>query len=759
MNRLSQFIVKRYKAILAVSLLFALLCLLGVSQLDISSNMEEMLPKDSEALKAGEEFDQYFDSQDNAVVVVQGDGSLCRQFLQELEKKLISEKLSSKILYRVNVNDLNAYAPLYLDKSVYEKVDKAISAMDPDSIAKLLSELSQKSSPDTFEYLVNEEGNTYMMVVKPIIDKDDFVGSRQRFYDTLKSAIDSTLAISDYKDLKAGLTGGALIADIEADSVAFEGFTSTFLLTLLLIILLIVVSYRKIILPISFVYPLLLGTLAAAAIAWMIYGSLNMFSVSFALLLIGLGIDYAIHLISRYYEERGTGVSVSDATVTAVQETGVGIFYGAVTTAIAFLAFIMARFKAFEQMGVISCVGIMVLCLFMILIIPALIQLLERKRKSHETRTPEFRFLGTIGNAAAKHPLFVILAFILLIPLFMSQVSNARIIGDIDKIYPSNLESRKWENVLIDAFGYSPNVLTFMVTDEKELLECTQYLEGQDGIEKVQSALDYLPEDQDYKLSVIGRLNDFLAMAGYPEIDALKLEKMTVYDLPETIRTNFAGKEGRLLVEVVPSVNVYQQEHYQSVKKILEKAGSYQPVGMPAIMNEVVTIVQGDVIKISLLCLAAIVIFLLLAFRSVKCALICTIPLLFTLYLTLGLLPVIGTEINIFSVASFPLIIGIGIDSSIHLLHRLRGENSKSIRDVVTHTGKAILLTTLTTLMGFGSLAFINHPGMANLGVTVALGMTISLITTLVFIPAAYVLTLSKKEKASLYHLESTAGQ
>jgi len=759
MNRLSQFIVRRYKAILAISLLVALLCLLGVSRLGVSSNMEEMLPEDSEAFKAGKAFDQYFDSQDNAMVVVQGDGSLCRLFLQDLEKKLISEKISGKILYRVNVNDLKAYAPLYLDRAVYEKADKAISAMDLDTIAKLLSELSQVSSPDTFEYLVNEEGNTYMMVVKPILDKEDFVGSRQKFYDTLKSAIDSTLAISDFKVLRAGLTGGALIADIEADSVAFDGFTSTFLLTLFLIILLIVVSYRKIVLPVSFVYPLLLGTLASAAIAWLIYGSLNMFSVSFALLLIGLGIDYAIHLISRYYEERGGGVSVTDATVTAVRETGVGIFYGAVTTAIAFLAFILARFKAFEQMGVISCIGIMVLCLIMILVVPALIQLLERRKNSGKINNPEFRFLGAIGNAAARRPFIVMLVFVLLIPLFFGQVSNSRIIGDIDKIYPSNLESRKWEKTLIDAFGYSPNVLTFMVADENQLIECTQRLESQDGIEMVQSALDYLPEDQDYKLSVIRKLNDLLAMAGYPEIEALKLEKMTVYDLPEAIRTNYVGREGRLLVEVVPSVNVYQQENYQAVKKTIEKAGNYQPVGMPAIMNEVVTIVQGDVIKISLLCLGAIIIFLLMAFRSVKCALICAIPLLFTLYLTLGLLPVIGTEINIFSVASFPLIIGIGIDSSIHLLHRLRGEKSKSVREAVTHTGKAILLTTLTTLLGFGSLAFINHPGMANLGVTVALGMTISLITTLVFIPAAYVLTMSKKEKTSFYHFESTDGQ
>lgn len=747
MNRLSQFIVKRYKAVLLLSVLLFALTVLAVANLSVSSNMEDMLPSDSEAMRAGKEFDQYFDSQDNALVVVQGDGTLCRQYLQELEKTLLTGNLNGRFLYRLDREELKNHALLYLERSWYEKLEKAMAAADQTAIGKLLEEASRDGSGDPYEYLQNDAGDTYLMVVKPLLEKDDFIGSRQKFYDGLQKAIGDTLALPDYHGLKAGLTGGAFIQDIEADSVAFNGFASTFAVTLLIIILLLVVSYRKIVLPVSFIYPLMLGTLSAAAVAWLLYGSLNMFSVSFALLLIGLGIDYAIHLITRYYEERSHGVPMAEASMTSVRETGVGILYGAVTTSLAFLAFLLARFKAFAQMGVISSVGILILCLLMILIVPALIQVLDKRKASSALKSTEFRFLGSLGSAVTRRPWIVMLAMAAIAVLLISPVLKTKVIGDIDKIYPSNMPCKAWEKVLSDAFGYSPNVLTFMVENEQELAECTAALEGQEGVQKVESALDYLPEDQDYKLSVIERLRGLLSALGYPVNPALDADRMTVGELPEAIRTQYLGKDGRLLVEVVPSINVYQQSHYEMVKNIILKAGGNHPVGMPAIMNEVVSMVQRDVILISIVCFSAILVFLLLSFRSLSGTLICAIPLAFTLYATLGILPVIGTEINIFSVASFPLIIGIGIDSSIHLLHRLRSEPDKPVREVLMHTGKAITLTTLTTLLGFGSLAFINHPGMANLGVTVSIGVAISLIATLTFIPAAHVLIKKKTEQ------------
>ncbi|MEX1376141.1 MAG: MMPL family transporter, partial [Eubacteriales bacterium] len=104
-------------------------------------------------------------------------------------------------------------------------------------------------------------------------------------------------------------------------------------------------------------------------------------------------------------------------------------------------------------------------------------------------------------------------------------------------------------------------------------------------------------------------------------------------------------------------------------------------------------------------------------------------------------------EINVFSIAAFPLIIGIGIDSSIHLIHRLNEKSEQTIPSKVMHTGKAIILTGLTTIIGFGSLGAINHPGMANLGFAVVVGIAISMIYTLVIIPAGYSLIKRKDTK------------
>lgn len=125
---------------------------------------------------------------------------------------------------------------------------------------------------------------------------------------------------------------------------------------------------------------------------------------------------------------------------------------------------------------------------------------------------------------------------------------------------------------------------------------------------------------------------------------------------------------------------------------------------MASIMNEIVRLAQNDILFISLLCMLIIGLFLLCFFRSFKLMMISVVPLLLTLYITIGLLPMLGQELNILSIAGFPLLIGIGIDSSIHLLHRLQTRANKSVGYVLMTTGKAIILSTLTTSIGLVSV-------------------------------------------------------
>ncbi|MDA3847439.1 MAG: MMPL family transporter, partial [Vallitaleaceae bacterium] len=186
------------------------------------------------------------------------------------------------------------------------------------------------------------------------------------------------------------------------------------------------------------------------------------------------------------------------------------------------------------------------------------------------------------------------------------------------------------------------------------------------------------------------------------------------------------------------------RERYDDLVMAIEDEIGRSPVGLATIMNEITLLVKEDMILISGICFGLVFMISWVAFKKLRLALLTTLPLVHTIYITLGILPVMGVEINVFSIAAFPLIIGIGIDSGIHLIHRLNEESVLTIAEKVMETGKAIMLTAFTTIIGFGSLANINHPGMANLGLTVAIGMSISMVLTLVLIPLGYKLIMKR---------------
>lgn len=99
MNKFSLFVVKYYRIFLIISLIVLVFSLLGASNLQLSSNMEDMLPENSEALNASNEFEKYFESQDNVIVVVKGNKQTSIHFMEHLEKQLKEGSIVDKILY------------------------------------------------------------------------------------------------------------------------------------------------------------------------------------------------------------------------------------------------------------------------------------------------------------------------------------------------------------------------------------------------------------------------------------------------------------------------------------------------------------------------------------------------------------------------------------------------------------------------------------------------------------------------------------
>ncbi|MBI9014329.1 MAG: MMPL family transporter [Clostridiales bacterium] len=740
---------KKNKIILMISMIIFLLALYAVSHLEIESNMEDMLPSDSESLMATQSFNKYFDSSDQVMIIVTADElylddaqqafhETSKQFLEELSEILKKEDYINSVMYKIDLNEIKEFEWAYLDASVYESITFAIDQNNIQAIETILKEVEQsKHTIDKNEYIVSETKKHYMMMIKPLIDQKNFIESREAFYAGVNNHIDRLIQEDRYKTLDVGLTGGAFIQDLESDKIAFDSLFETLIVTILLILIVVIAFFGSLKLPALAMYPLLLGTLLAGACAYLIYGSINMFSISFALLLMGLGIDFAVHILARYQEEKLNGKSLDDAVMIAKKSTGSSIVIGAITTAIAFGSFSIAKFKAFEQMGIISAIGLICLCLVMLILIPVLVRLFDKSSSKIRTKRM-FAWLEHYTNWISKHGKLVVITILLICIGLFSTVMDTKMETELSAIYPDDLPSLEWVEVVEEAFNHNINSLSLYVDDFESLVRVVDELKNREDIKNVDSLLDYLPSHMTKKLTVVSRLDDYLKTYGMDLFTEYQLKEMTINDLPKEIKNNYIGKEGKLRLEVVPNIDIYNQKDYEVLMAAIKEIAGRQPVGIPTIMNEVTLLVKEDMIKISIVCLIIVFVVAWIAFKKMKYAMLTVLPLILTLYFTLGILPLLKIQINVFSIAAFPLIIGIGIDSAIHLIHRLEDDSELLLSQKVSNTGKAIILTALTSIIGFGSLANINHPGMSNLGLTVVVGMAMSIVFTLTVIPMGY---------------------
>jgi predicted RND superfamily exporter protein len=133
--------------------------------------------------------------------------------------------------------------------------------------------------------------------------------------------------------------------------------------------------------------------------------------------------------------------------------------------------------------------------------------------------------------------------------------------------------------------------------------------------------------------------------------------------------------------------------------------------------------------------LLAVFLFMVFSFRSLRYAILASIPLIIGMIWMFGLYPLIGMKLNVMNVVVIPLVIGMGIDFGIHIVHRFIVEGD--IETVYRYTGKAIFLSALTTMIGFGSLALIgSFPSIASIGAILFLGIATCLTATIVILPA-----------------------
>jgi predicted RND superfamily exporter protein len=197
--------------------------------------------------------------------------------------------------------------------------------------------------------------------------------------------------------------------------------------------------------------------------------------------------------------------------------------------------------------------------------------------------------------------------------------------------------------------------------------------------------------------------------------------------------------------------SIYESEN---LNEFVEEVSSFSDdyFGLPLIQYQLEGHIRHDFIVSTSLAVLMISFILFLGIRNLKLSLLAVIPLLFGYLWMLGGMKVLGMNFNFINIIISPLLIGIGVDDGLHLIYRWREEEvegglANSIKSAFSHTGLAVVTTSLTTIVVFGSLFIARTPGLRILGGTSLLGIGFAMVLSLSVLPAALYLAFKRNEE------------
>lgn len=700
-------------------------------------------------------------------------------------------------------------------------------------------------------YVSYDNGRIFVLSAQPITlplqadamkaaqDQDDF---NAKCVEKLRELVKETQV--EVPGVNAGVTGMPALDNDEADQ-SVKDVALASVVSLVICTLIFIYGYNETGRPIKAAICLVVGLGYTLAFATIAVGHLNILTTTFVPMLVGLAIDYAVHLITRYEEELRHGKSRQAALTKAMVFTGQGIFTGAFTTAGAFLAMVFTRFKGIQEMGLISGGGLAICFVPMMTLLPALLMRGRQNLLDHQLGEPRQR--ARIENLWLKRPRTVMVCTLILCALAATQIRKVSFDYNLLKLQSTSLASVQTEEKLIRSAGQSLLYGVLIADTPEEAVKLEQQVTNLPAVASAVTMADYIVENPTNRLRLISEIKRELAplqikppdtrpvdvsalsvtlysLAGYCDnalkaigtndpalrgqfvslrgtIDSLRRQmtagsdqdvqanvqqltmfqqalfndlrntfetlknqndttRMQVADLPPSLRNMFIGVTGKFQVRIFPKKDAWVRENQREFIYQLRNIG-LDPTGMPVQMYEYTELLKQSYVQAAWYSLAAIVVLILFHFRSVSSVILSLLPVAIGSLWLGGVMGVFGLPLNPANIMILPLVIGIGVTNGIHILNRFAEEQHPSI--LARSTGKAVFVSGLTAIAGFGSLIVAKDRGIHSLGVVMALGVTSCMIAALTFLPTLLVLLVGRRGPAekqpSADNALSTLGQ
>jgi hopanoid biosynthesis associated RND transporter like protein HpnN len=612
--------------------------------------------------------------------------------------------------------------------------------------------------------------------------------------DAVRAAAQS-LGLTADQGYRVRLTGDVAMQDEEFATLS-EGaaLNNSLMVAAVLFILWRALRWGRLILAVMLNMIVGLALTAAAGLAMV--GVLNPISVAFAVLFVGIGVDFGIQFTVRYREERfqlgGRDLYLKPALDRAGAGASLPLALAAAATAAGFFSFIPTAYRGVSELGLIAGVGMMLAFLSTVTLLPALLAILKPPA---ETAPVGYAFLAAVDRYQTGHRKLIVFAALGLAVLGAPLL--ARVTFDIN---PLNLRSSKAESVatLLDLTRdprNSPNSIEILEKSLGDADALAEKLRALPEVESVATLSGFVPQDQKPKLVEIADARELLgpslsvrplpapddaedinalsegaqALARFEGMEAmarafgdlakappasrdlarrnviapmsallgdvkrsLDAALMTLKDLPPDLSRDWIAPDGQARLELFPRGDRNDFDNLRVFSNAVRRIAPEAAGAAVSILESGDTVIKAFA-QAGALALVSIALLLWLALRRIGDVALTLAPLLLAGVYTMEICVLIDLKLNFANIIALPLLLGLGVAFKIYYVMAWRAGSAELLQTSLT---RAIFFSAMTTATAFGSLYMSNHPGTSSMGKLLALSLATTLCAAVFFQPA-----------------------
>ncbi|MBX3411338.1 MAG: MMPL family transporter [Pirellulales bacterium] len=856
---------------LAVALSIAAL-LYSNAYIGYRTSRSDLVDPDNEYARLWREYTNEFGAEDDAVVVVEGAGrEQVVPVLREISAMLAREdKLFHGVLHGVDLSKIQAKGLHYLSPQELQGIESFVGEVEPiyggewtrlnvgrmaAGLALRLEQEQQQlgtaqpppsalelerlagglvsmlSSPGEYrspwpampasfstlselnsEYLLMRDGQLGMVLLRMAPSEANFEGNSVGV-DALRDLTGRVAA--RHPEVKIGVTGLPVMENDEMRT-SNRSLVYASALSFVGVGLLIVAGFG------GLRHAILANLVLLAGMAWsfgwvtLSVGHLNIYSVTFAVSLIGIGIDYGIHFIARYFEVREHTDSPRDALLTTATGVSPAITTGAITTAVAFFAAGFTDFLGVAELGIIAGGGLLLCAVSQLYVLPAAICLVDRLPWT--SSIPKPLPVHTWLKPFVRMPRLTAITTLAATALVGLGLGRLWYDHNLLNMQPRGLESVELEQRILSACNQSLWYALSIADSREELLARKAEFLKLDSVERIEEIVSLLPPDEEVKKPIIGRINERLASLPErpPLIDVSPPEQLglalaraqelvsrspsgapcaqylaqardllrrlpaercyellstfqqhmagdllsrlhvlgqmsspeppQLTDLPESLVDRFVGQHGRHLLKIYGKGSIWEMEHLERFVHDVRKVDP-RVTGNPLQAYEGTFQMKSSYEEASIYAAVIIIAVLFLDFRSIRFAALAALPLGLGMVQMFGLMGTLNIPLNPANMIALPLILGLGVDYGVHIVHDFLDQ--KGPYRMAPSTAVAVLVDSLTTIVGYGAMMIAAHQGMQSLGRILTIGVACCTFSALVILPALLTIFTSGRAEVS----------